>query len=130
MGEIRTNQRIDALHSEAYIIFSLHNLLLANKAIGWEVSQKGFAEHLRMGERTVQRVTKRLMAMGRLNRSQGKGHSQYIYSLTPNAIPDTMIDITFSGNLFFIETPEGYISLARGFDEFLEGVAPSEQNEN
>lgn len=114
----RPTQRKDALFHEAFILFEIYNVLITMNATGWEVTQTELADHLRIGERTVQRVTERLEKMGRLSRAAGQGQSSYIYSLAPKAIAETMLDIVTKSNLFFVQDVKGRIYLTESFEEY------------
>lgn len=130
MFDRRQNQRKYALFMEAYILFSIHNLLVLHNAVGWEIEQPNIAEYLQIGERTVQRITKRLVKMGRLQRTAGKGQSSYIYSIPPRAVEEMLFDVFTKSNLYVVQTPNGCIGLVKDFETFSDIAGLNAQTEN
>jgi DNA-binding MarR family transcriptional regulator len=116
--DLRLERRTDAIFMEARVLLSIHNALKAYNAHSWEVSQLDLAEFLQIGERSVQRITKRLVELGKLVRKAGNGRSVYIYSIPPNAIGDTLLELLLRYGVYIVETPEGFCYLEKA-EEFL-----------
>lgn len=116
--DLRLERRADAIFMEAQVLLSICNALKAHNAYAWEVSQTDLADYLAIGERSVQRITKRLVDLGRLNREAGTGQATYIYSVPNNAIPDALTDLLLRYGVYIVETSEGYLYIEKNEDFF------------
>lgn len=126
----REDQRKDALFTEAHVLFSIHNLLVTHGATAWEVTQQDLAEYLKLGERSVQRVTKRLEEMGRLHRTAGEGQASYIYSIPPGSVEEMLFDVFTKSNLFIVQTANGCISILEDFETYWQMVIANPTDKN